>query len=89
MLENGANADAQDIDGLTPSMAFAQRLEQDKEMETEMEMELGRPLPPEEGKNRERLQALFAGLHKKWRSKNNKIYISIGVYNNYSRRLTT
>jgi len=42
-------------------------------METEMEMELGRPLPQEEGKNRERL------LQKKWRSKNNKIYISIGV----------
>ena len=67
-------------------MAFEQRLEQEKE--TEMELELGRPLPPEEGKNRERLQSLFAGLHKKWRSKNNKIYISIGVYNNYSRRLT-
>ena len=61
LLENGANTDAQDNDGLTPSMVFAQRLEQDKEME----MELGQPLPPEEGKNRERIQSLFADLHKK------------------------
>ena len=48
LLENGANTDAQDNKRLTPSMAFGQRLEQEMEMETEME--LGRPLPPEEGK---------------------------------------
>jgi hypothetical protein len=56
LLEEGADLEAKDNDGLTPKMVFAKTVENNQMLE----LEYGTASPPEQRKSQERIQALFA-----------------------------
>jgi hypothetical protein len=55
LLQQGADIEATDNDGLTPKMVLAQTVERNQEME----MEIGTAMPFEERKQQDRIQTLF------------------------------